>query len=157
MSRLKSIRELLIEQLNGKNAHVNFNQAIQGVTWKQAGIKVEGLPHTIWQLVEHIRISQDDIIEFCINEEYEEIEWPDDYWPESHQPSGKEEWEDSITAVHEGIERMKEMVNNPNLDLQNPFPHGNGQTLFREVMLIIDHGAYHIGQIVLVRRLIGNW
>lgn len=157
MSNRKSLSELLIEQLEGKNAHVDFNQAIQGVTWQQAGIKVEGAPHTIWELVEHIRIAQDDIIEFCKNVNYEEIAWPDDYWPESHRPRSKQEWEQSISAVRDGIEEMKEMVRDPDFDLKVPFPHGSGQTLFREAMLIVDHGAYHIGQIVQVRRLLGNW
>ncbi len=157
MSSRKSVRELLLEQLNGKNAHVDFTQAVQGITWQQAGIKAEGVPHTIWQLVEHIRISQDDIIEFCINERYEEIDWPDDYWPESHKPADKEEWENSKSAVQEGIDRMKEMISNPELDLLEPFPHGGGQTLFREAMLIIDHGAYHIGQIIQIRRILGSW
>jgi uncharacterized damage-inducible protein DinB len=153
----KSIRDLLIEQLEGKNAHVDFNQAVQGLTYKQTGIKVERVPHTVWELIEHIRIGQEDILEFCKNPNYEEIDWPDDYWPESSEPVDKQELEQSIQAVRDGIEEMKEMVRDPENDLQKPFSHGNGQTLFREAMLIVDHNAYHIGQIVQIRRLLGSW
>ena len=153
----KSVRELLLEQLEGKHAHVDFNQAVQGLTYKQAGIKVEGLPHTIWQLIEHIRISQWDIIDFSKNPDYEEMNWPDNYWPESPGPESKEQFEESIQAVRKGIEEMRDMIRNPENDLQDPFPHGSGQTLFREAILIIDHNSYHIGQIVQIRRLLGSW
>lgn len=157
MSSQKSIRDLLIEQLDGRNAHVDFNQAVQGVPWRQAGIKIERAPHTIWELVEHIRITQDDILEFCRNENYEEIDWPDDYWPSSNSAESRSAWRSSTAAVQKGFEEMKEIVLNPTLDLQTPLPHGDGQTLFREAMLFVDHGAYHIGQIVQVRRMLGNW
>jgi hypothetical protein len=153
----KTIRELLLEQLEGKHAHVDFNQAVQGVTYKQSGIKVEGLPHTIWQLIEHIRISQDDIIEFSKNPDYKELNWPDDYWPESPGPGSKAQFEKSIQAVRNGVEEMRELIRNPENDLQTPFPHGTGQNLFREAMLIVDHNSYHIGQIVQIRRLLGSW
>lgn len=153
----KSIRELLVEQLEGKNAHVAFNQAVQGLTYKQTGIKVEGLPHTIWELIEHIRIGQEDILAFCKNPGYKEIDWPDDYWPESTEPASKDELEESVRAVKDGVEEMKDMVRDPDNELQKPFSHGDGQTLFREAMLIVDHNAYHIGQIVQIRRLLGSW
>lgn len=153
----KSVRELLLEQLEGKHAHVDFNQAVQGLTYKQSGIKVEGLPHTIWQLIEHIRISQRDIIDFSKNSDYEEMNWPDDYWPESAGPESKGQFEESIQAVRKGIEEMRDLIRNPENDLQTPIPHGSGQTLFREAILIVDHNSYHIGQIVQIRRLLGSW
>lgn len=157
MKSSKSIRHLLLEQLNGRNAHVDFEQAIDGLSFEEAGLPVEGLPHTVWQLIEHIRLGQDDIIEFCKNPAYEAIDWPDDYWPASDKPTDKEELAASIRAVKEGIQEMREMIQNPENDLQETFPHGNGQTLFREAMLIVDHNAYHIGQIVQIRRLLGSW
>ncbi len=157
MKSAKTSRDLLLEQLGGKNAHVDFDQAVQGLTYKQAGINVEGVPHTIWELIEHIRISQADILEFCKNPDYEAIDWPDDYWPEASAPNDKNELEESIQAVRDGIEEMRELVRDPDNDLQAIFSHGDGQTLFREAMLIVDHNAYHIGQIVLIRRLLGNW
>lgn len=153
----KTVRELLLEQLEGKNAHVDFDQAVQGLTYKQTGIKVERLPHTIWELIEHIRIAQADILEFCKNSDYEELDWPADYWPESHQPESEEELQASIKAIREGLEEMRDMIRNPENDLQTPLDHGDGQTLFREAMLIVDHNAYHIGQIVQIRRLLGSW
>lgn len=153
----KTVRSLLLEQLEGRNAHVDFNQAVQGLTFKQAGIRVEGIPHTIWELVEHIRIGQDDILEFCNNPDYEALDWPDNYWPEKSKPESKEQFEKSVQAVQDGIEEMRELIRDPQNNLQKPLPHGDGQTLFREAMLIVDHNAYHIGQIVLVRRLLGSW
>lgn len=157
MESEKSIRELLLEQLDGRNAHVDFSQAVQGLTFKQAGIKVEGVPHTVWELIEHIRIAQDDIFEFCRNSDYEELDWPDDYWPTESKPESKEVFEKSVQAVRDGIEEMRELIRDPQNELQKPFAHGGGQTLFREAMLIVDHNAYHIGQIVLIRRLLGSW
>lgn len=157
MGSEKTVRALLLEQLEGKNAHVDFHQAIQGLTYKQAGIKVEGIPHTIWELIEHIRIAQDDILEFCTNSEYQEINWPDDYWPKQSKPGSKEQFEQSVQAILDGIEEMRELIRNPKNNLQETFSHGDGQTLFREAMLIVDHNAYHIGQIVLIRRILGSW
>jgi len=147
----------LLEQLDGKNAHVDFKQAVQGLTFKQSGIRVEGIPHTIWELIEHIRIGQEDILEFCKNPDYDALDWPDDYWPERSKPESQEELEESVQAVQDGIVEMRELIRDPQNNLQHPFPHGDGQTLFREAMLIVDHNAYHIGQIVLIRRLLGSW
>jgi len=157
MGSEKTIRSLLLEQLDGKNAHVDFKQAVQGLTFKQSGIRVEGIPHTIWELIEHIRIGQEDILEFCKNPDYDALDWPDDYWPERSKPESQEELEESVQAVQDGIVEMRELIRDPQNNLQHPFPHGDGQTLFREAMLIVDHNAYHIGQIVLIRRLLGSW
>lgn len=157
MESEKAVRSLLLEQLEGKNAHVDFNQAVQGLTYKQAGIRVEGVPHTIWELIEHIRIAQDDILEFSKNPDYEAPVWPDEYWPADSKPRSKEQFEKSIGAIQKGIKEMKELVRNPQNNLQKLLSYGDGQTLFREAMLIVDHNAYHIGQIVLIRRLLGSW
>ena len=108
-------------------------------------------------MYEHIRIGQDDILEFCKNPDYEEIDWPKDYWPESSSPENKQEFEESVQAVRDGLDEMRAMIKDPENELQRPFPHGDGQTLFREAMLIVDHNAYHIGQIVQIRRLLGSW
>lgn len=157
MAASRSIRTLVLEQLDSGNAHVNFSQAVQGLTYKQSGMQVEGLPHTIWELIEHIRISQDDILEFCQNPNYESLTWPDDYWPKSAGPVSGQALEQSGGAVKEGIEVMRAMVSDSQNDLQVPIPHGDGQTLFREAMLFVDHNAYHIGQIVQIRRALGLW
>ncbi|MEL7833150.1 DinB family protein [Fodinibius sp. Rm-B-1B1-1] len=157
MKSKKDIRTLLLEQLEGRNTHVAFDQAIQGLTFKQVGIRVEGIPHTIWELIEHIRIAQDDILEFCKNPDYEDLDWPDEYWPAESKPESKEAFEQSLQLVRDGINEMRELIMDPTNNLQRPFDHGDGQTLFREAMLIVDHNAYHIGQIVLIRRLLGSW
>lgn len=157
MASPRSVRELLLEQLTSRNAHVSFEEAVKDLTAEAAGANVDALPHTIWDLIEHIRLAQDDIIEFCRNPDYKAPQWPDDYWPAEHQPAGKEQLADSIAAVRGGIELMAEMVSDPNIKLRVPFAHGSGQTLFREAMLIVDHNAYHIGQIIQIRRLLGSW
>lgn len=157
MGSEKTIRSLLLEQLEGRNAHVDFNQAVQGLTYKQVGIRVEDVPHTIWELIEHIRIAQDDILEFCKNADYKALDWPNDYWPEKSKPDSQEQFEASVQSVQKGIEEMRKQIRDPRTDLLQPFSHGDGQTLFREAMLIVDHNAYHIGQIVLIRRLLGSW
>lgn len=157
MGSEKTVRSLLLEQLEGRHAHVDFQQAVQGLTYKQAGIRVEGVPHTIWELIEHIRIAQDDILEFCKNSDYEPLDWPDDYWPEDSKPASDEQFKESVQAVEDGIEAMRELIRDPQNNIQQVFPHGDGQTLFREAMLIVDHNAYHIGQMVMIRRLLGSW
>lgn len=157
MSTAIPLRDLVIKQLDSKNAHVDFTQAVQGLTHKQTGIQVERLPHTIWKLIEHIRISQNDILAFCKNSGYEAPNWPDEYWPASGAPESEKAFNKSVRSVPEGIEEMKAIVSDPQNDLRMPLPHGDGQTLFREAMLFVDHNAYHIGQIVQVRRLLGSW
>lgn len=157
MNNSKTLQQLLREQLEGENAHVSFQKSVRGLTFNQSGIKVERLPHTIWQLIEHIRLAQKDILLFCKNENYQTPNWPDDYWPDANQPDSKEEYERAIQAVKSGRETMLSWVSDPEKDPQKIFPFGNGQTLFREALLIVDHNSYHIGQIVQLRRLIGCW
>lgn len=157
MASTKTTRDLLLEQLLGENAHVSFKDAVNGLSVDVAGTEIDGLPHTIWDLIEHIRIAQDDIIEFSQNKEYEPMEWPADYWPQSHQPENSRELEKAIDAVQTGIQTMAEMTKNPANNLRIPFEYGSGQTLFREAMLIVDHNAYHIGQIVQIRRMLNDW
>lgn len=157
MDAPQTTRDLLLEQLSGRNAHVSFSEAVDGLSARQAGQQPQGLPHTIWDLIEHIRIAQQDIISFSRDASYEAPEWPDDYWPDSHAPENADALQRSIRLVEEGLETMRAMVRDPDNDLQVPFAHGSGQTLFREAMLIVDHNAYHIGQIIQIRRLLGSW
>ncbi len=153
----KRLRELLLEQLKGRNAHIDFEQAVEGLRLEEVGIRPEGLPHSIWELVEHIRISQHDIVAFSQNPDYASPDWPEGYWPESKEPASRDEWERSVEAIREDHIEMVRMVKDKDIDLLKPFEHGDGQTLFREAMLIVDHGAYHIGQIVDARRLLDCW
>lgn len=151
------MRELLLEQMSGRNAHVDFSTSVDGLNLDEVTQKVPGFVHTIWELVEHIRIAQFDILEFSRNRDYTSPEWPEGYWPKQQGPSNMQKWQQSLQAVINDHKEMKEVIENPDNDLLAPLPHGDGQTLFREAMLIVDHNAYHIGQIVQIRKAQGNW
>lgn len=157
MGNQTRIRELLQEQLSGKNAHVDFQRAVEGLRLKDVGRKPESFPHTIWELVEHIRIAQHDIVAFSQSADYTSPSWPEGYWPDSDKPENKLQWDKSVAAVKNDKQIMVKMIKNENKDLLEPIPHGDGQTLFREAMLIVDHNAYHIGQIVLMRKAMNIW
>ncbi len=157
MKNQERIRELLLEQFEGRNAHLPFSQVVEGLSVEETGIRPEGLPHSVWELAEHVRRAQYDILDFSRNPDYEPISWPDDYWPPAPQPDDQQQWEDTIEAFHRDHKAMAELIRQTETDLMEPLAHGDGQTLFREAMLIVDHTAYHIGQIVQVRRLLGNW
>lgn len=151
------VRKLLLEQLTGRNAHVDFETAVDNLSITDVGVKPDNFPHNIWELVEHIRISQHDIVAFSQDPNYESPDWPEGYWPEKSKPEDDKEWEKSLKAIHESHQEMVEIIKDENNDLLSPLDHGSGQTLFREAMLIVDHNSYHIGQIVLVRRAMDIW
>jgi uncharacterized damage-inducible protein DinB len=157
MSNQSRIRRLLLEQLSGKNAHVDFQRAVEDLELKDVGRKPESFPHTIWELVEHIRIAQHDIVAFSQSADYTSPSWPEGYWPSSEKPESQIQWDKSLAAVKNGQQIMIKMINNDEKDVLEPIPHGDGQTLFREAMLIVDHNSYHIGQIVQMRRVMGIW
>lgn len=157
MTDQSRLRNLLVEQLSGRHAHVDFKQAVDGVSLKEVGICPDGFPHSIWELVEHIRIAQHDILEFSREPEYESPDWPDGYWPGNKSPENSGRWDNSVQAVLNNKKEMVELIKNPETDLLAPIEHGSGQTLFREAILIIDHNAYHIGQIVQLRLFLGSW
>lgn len=151
------LRNQMVDYLEGKHAHVTFEESVEGLQLEEVGQPVPKLPHTIWELVEHIRIAQRDIIEFSNSPAYEAPDWPDDYWPPNAAPQNKRAWDESIDTVQRDQQQMGDLLLADDTDLLQPIPHGSGQTLFREAMLIIDHNAYHIGQIIQVRRLLGCW
>jgi uncharacterized damage-inducible protein DinB len=123
------------------------------------GTRPPGLPHSIWELVEHIRMAQNDILDFCVNENYHEKSWPDDYWPPSPSPASDAAWENSLGAVREDLRALKELAADSSIDLAARIPHGTSrkQTYLRELLLVADHTAYHVGQIVFVRQALGIW
>ena len=110
-----------------------------------------------WQILEHIRIAQHDILDFCVNPSYKEMRWPDDYWPVAAAPPAVEAWEQSVAACRRDREALQRLVQNPEVDLFSTIPHGSGQTYLREILLVADHTTYHVGELVLVRRLLGVW
>jgi uncharacterized damage-inducible protein DinB len=152
-----ALRAQLVKFLDWREAHADFDTAIDGIPPNARGAVAPGMPHSPWQLVEHLRIAQHDILDFCVNPDYEEKSWPDDYWPPAPEPPSAAAWDDSIAGYKRDLAKLQQLVRDEAIDLFAKIPHGSGQTYIREVLLVVDHAAYHIGQIVLVRRLLGNW
>jgi len=151
------LREQIVHLLQGGHAHVTFDDAVKDFPAKLRGIKPAGSPHTAWQILEHIRIAQWDILEFSRDAKHVSPDWPDGYWPKSEKPASDAAWKKSVAAIRRDLAAMQKLVSNPRTDLHAKIPHGTGQTILREAFLIADHNAYHIGQLVLLRRLAGAW
>jgi hypothetical protein len=149
------LREHLLYLLKGGGAHVSFDAAIAGLPIKLRGAKPPGAPHTPWQLLEHLRIAQWDILEFSRNPQHVSPQWPQGYWPEREAPPSRTAWDKSAAAFRADLRAMQKLVKDPSTDLYARIPHGQGQTILREALLVADHNAYHIGQMVLLRRLLG--
>jgi len=141
------------------DAHVTFDAAVEDLKPDLRGKRPDGCPHSPWELVEHIRIAQRDILEFCVADRYGEHTWPDDYWPASPEPASPHAWDQSLAGYREDREALELLVRDPNVDLSARTPHATQptQTYLRAILLIADHTAYHVGQLVLVRRLLGAW
>jgi len=153
----RSLRDHLLELLRGRSAHLDFDKAIGKLPPELRGAKAPGLPHTVWQLLEHLRLAQWDILEFSRNPDYVAPKWPDDYWPETEAPPDDAAWNRSVEAFHSDLQAMKDLVADAQTDLYAKIPWGDGQTILREALLIADHNAYHLGQIVSVRQALGAW
>jgi uncharacterized damage-inducible protein DinB len=152
------IRDQLVRILDWEEAHVGFDKAVDGIPLDKRGARAPGFEHSPWQLVEHLRIAQDDILDFCINPKYEHtMHWPDDYWPKNPAPPSDKAWTDSLAAFRRSRDRMKQLAREEK-DLSAKVPTGKGnQTYMRAILLVADHAAYHVGQIVAVRRALGVW
>jgi hypothetical protein len=153
----KSLREHLLELLSGGHAHLNFEKAIAGLPVKLQGARPPGLPHTPWRLLEHMRIAQWDILRFSLDPKHMSPEWPAGYWPAGDEPPDKKAWEKSVALFRADLQSMKDLISDPGTDLFKPISHGQGQTILREALLVADHNAYHLGQLVTVRRLLNAW
>lgn len=151
-----SLREHLSKLLDWEDAHVNFDRAIDGIEPRRRGEVREGMTHSLWQLLEHLRRCQFDILEFCRNPNYEEPSM-DEYWPPSAAPPAAAAWSESIASFRRDREDLKTLAMDTRIDLFARIPHGSGQTYLRELILVADHNAYHVGQIVAARRALGNW
>jgi hypothetical protein len=151
------LRAQLSKFLDWREAHADFDAAVAGVPADRRGLAPPGLPYTLWQILEHLRIAQHDILDFCINPQYREMVWPDDYWPAAASPPSADAWDASIAAYRRDREAMQALARDPQIDLLAKIPHGSGQTYLREILLVVDHAGYHVGQLVLVRRLLGIW
>ncbi|MGH9522432.1 MAG: DinB family protein [Terriglobales bacterium] len=148
------LRHWLDWLLAGGGAHADFDAAVKGLPPKLRGARAAGLPHTPWQLLEHLRLAQWDILDFSRNPKYKPLNWPDDYWPKREAPRTGE-WEKSVKQFRADLAAMRKLVALG--DLNAPIPWGDGQTILREALLLADHNAYHVGQLVLVRRALGAW
>jgi hypothetical protein len=157
MSSDALLREQLGRLLAWEDAHVGFDTAVADIPPALQGRKPPGLPYSPWQLLEHLRRAQRDILDFCRNSNYQELNWPDDYWPPSPAPPSPAAWDESIRQFREDRTALQQLAMDPNVDLAARIPHGNGQTYLREVVLAADHAAYHMGELVVVRRLLGIW
>ncbi|MGH2435368.1 MAG: DinB family protein [bacterium] len=151
------LRELLGRLLTWEDAHVGFDAAIADIPADARGMQPSGLPYSPWQLLEHLRRTQRDILEFCRNPDYQELKWPDDYWPPSPAPPSPAAWDESIGQFRQDRSALQQLAANLKTDLAARIPHGNGQTYLRELVLAADHTAYHVGQLIVVRRLLGVW
>jgi hypothetical protein len=140
-----------------EDAHVGFDRAVAGVPVELRGRVPKGALHSLWQLVEHLRLAQRDILEFCTDPAYTERRWPDDYWPVDPAPPSTRAWSTSLKGYALDRAALQALAANRTIDLFAQIPHGSGQTYLREILLVADHAAYHIGQIVLVRRMLGIW
>jgi hypothetical protein len=157
MSSDQSLREHVLYLLRGGGAHLSFDDAVADLPEPLRGVRPAGLPHSPWRLVEHMRIAQWDILEFSRNPHHVSPEFPDGYWPKGGGPPDAAAWDRSIAAFKADLAAMQDLVADPKTDLFAPIPHGDGQTILREALLVADHNAYHLGQLVIVRRLLGAW
>ena len=153
----RSLREHVAKLLDGRQAHVEIGAALDKLSFKDLSKKPEGTPRTPWELFEHIRIAQWDILEFSRNADHQSPEWPEGYWPEDVAPKDRATWQASVASFRHDLDAMKELVLNSDVDLHENIPHGTGQTILREAMLIADHNAYHLGQMVLLMKMLGSW
>jgi uncharacterized damage-inducible protein DinB len=152
-----ALRAHLRRLLSWVDAHVDYDRAVAGLAPELRGQRPGGLPYSPWELLEHLRITQHDILDFSRNPQYAELSWPEDYWPQSAAPPDAHAWDVSIAAFRADREALQALADDPEVDLFARIPHGQGQTYLRELLLVADHNAYHVGQLVLVRRLLGAW
>lgn len=152
-----ALRQQLVSLLTEGNAHATFDQAVENLPAALRGQRPQTLQHSPWELLEHLRIAQWDILDFSRNPHYQERDWPTGYWPKTPAPPTSAAWDESVAAFHRDRQAICDLVLDPATDLYAKIPHGSGQTILREALLTADHNAYHVGQLVLVRQLLGAW
>lgn len=157
MEQVNLLREHLVKLLTARSAHANFDAVMADFPEHLRGKKPAGAPHTPWQILEHMRIAQGDILEFSRNSDYVSPKWPEGYWPETEAPPDPSLWDASVNSFRDDLWAMQELVADPGTDLFAVIPHGTGQTLLREALVLADHNSHHLGQMVLLRKLMGVW
>ena len=153
----KALRQHLLYLLKKGGAHAMFEDAIRDFPAKLRGQKVANFPHTAWMLLEHMRIAQHDILEFSRSAKHASPKWPDGYWPKTDALPSPVAWTKSIAGFRKDLKSLEALITNPKTDLYAPLPWGDGQTVLREALLVADHNAYHVAQLVTLRRLLGAW
>lgn len=157
MLKQQTERTQLVKLLQGGESFRPLSELLEGIDYAQAGTKPHNLPYSLWQLLEHMRITQHDILEFSRNPTYTSPEWPDGYWPEHESPADEEALTKTIASIKSDLNAMISLVQDEQRDLYEPFAHGSGQNLFREALVLAQHNAYHLGELLVLRRLLGNW
>ena len=153
-----ALREQLVALLKGGQAHATFSDAVAHFPADRIGDRPTGSPYSAWQLVEHIRITLHDLLEFVSTANYVELEWPDEYWPKDPTPGKDESWNATVKAIHADLKAFEALIHSPDSNLYGTIPWGkNGETLLREVLLAADHTSYHVGELILLRRVLGIW
>ena len=152
----QQIKKELATLLTKSHAHVSFDDAINNIPFDDLGKKPSGVPYSIWQQVEHIRIAQKDILDFSVNKNYIALNWPNDYWVKEAAPKDEAAWNQSIANIQSDLHAFIEAFQNGD-DIYEPFKHGSGQSWLREALVLFDHNSYHLGEIIALRRLLGNW
>jgi len=156
---MDELRKELVFQLKGGHAHAPLEKVVERMPFEKQGVVPQGMPYSAWQLLEHLRLALEDMVEFSDNADghYREKAFPEGYWPTSAEPPSKGAWAESVKKIEYEIEKMVKLVSDKKADLFKPFAWGDGQTLCREAMQIVDHNAYHLGELVAVRRALGEW
>jgi len=158
MQKKQDWREIVASSLGWEQGHASLESAAKGLAPKLRGKRPEAFPHSPWELLEHIRITQHDLVDFCVNPNYvEKLEWPRDYWPPKPEPPNAGAWGKSIAAYKTDRDELAAFTVDTDIDLTTKIPKGTGQTYLRTIVLAVDHAAYHVGQLVMVRRLLGAW
>jgi len=152
-----ALRQHLVKLLTGGEAHADFNSAIKDFPAELRGKTPRGAEHSPWKVLEHLRMAQWDILDFSTNPKYKPMEWPKEYWPTTDAPPDEKAWDKSVRAFRKDLKAMCNLVEDEKTDLFAKIPHGDGQTILREALVVADHNSYHLGQLVLLRRLLGAW
>lgn len=147
----------LVNLLNKGNAHVSLDESLKNIPFEILGKKPRNLPYTLWQIAEHVRIAQSDILEFSRDTNYKSPKWPESYWPKKPKPSSEQEWEKCLKRIKKDRKEFISLLKDSSENLFTVFEHGNGQTLLREALVLADHNSYHTGEIIILRRLLDNW
>jgi DinB superfamily len=157
MAESDALRQHVLDLLRGRNAHADFDTVMADFPSRLRGVKPPGAPHSGWQLLEHMRIAQSDILEFSRDAKHKSPPWPEGYWPKTEAPPNAASWNNSLRSFRSDLRAMAKLVADKKTDLFARIPHGTGQTILREALLVADHNSYHLAQIVLLRRLLGTW